>query len=786
MKKCYTLILLCLPSLLAFSQTARYWVGPSSGAGGLWSASANWSATSGGAGGATVPNGNTFDVIFDQNALVNVDLGTFALNSIRVTNSRTATLFTTSNTTITVNSSTVGAEGLKIDAGSVLRDSVDANVSFMVQTAAAARIMVDGDWHLGGNPALAATPGSTFSTNGVGRMDVNGRVFLRYKSTNAGGSAGTLFWNAGSYLYVEKDGGAIPSSTWAATATARITGNTANATTFNGTPQVLGNVEYDCPGATAAILGLSLNNNANIQGSLRIQNTNNRRLLLAFAPVATVNITVQGNLEVSGANTYAVIADGFNTYNLQVNGNFVQSGGTFSLQDNNSPTGVTRLLLRGNFNQTGGTFTTNSTLTSTTTNSFIVEMNGSSAQTVTASSGTIDNPQAQVAFRINNASGVSLNSPLSVGRMDFISGRVTTTSANLLTIDNTDNGAFVIQGASNSSFVSGPVKRKTALAALYTFPVGKGSTYRPTDILPATAAASEYTGEYFNSAFGDLTVLTPLTGVSNVEYWSAERVSGAGAQVRLSLDGTNQVPGTVAADAVVVGRYNGADWVSEKGVNGTKIVPGNSTSGVTLSQTLGAFNNFFTLAFGPSSSLPIKLTSFSAEKGQGYNVIHWTADCLSTQAIFEIERSYDGKTFTKIETIVADQVRCQMPFDIQDRTSGQSTVYYRLKVIDVDGAAYYSRIAALIYKNKGFDIVGIYPTVVSSGQLKVNVTAASNTKVEFFISNSLGQVMKKMQVNVGAGDNVVELRVNQLNTGVYQLTGYNSEGEAKTFRFVKQ
>ena len=785
MKKCYTLILLCLLSLMAFSQTSRYWVGPSSGAGGNWNNINNWSASSGGASGASVPNAGTFDVIFDQNALVNVDITSLTLNSIRVTNSRTATLFTTANTTITVNSSTVGAEGLKIDAGSVLRDSVDANVSFLVQTAASARIIVDGDWHLGGNPVLAATPGSTFSTNAVGRMDVNGRVFLRYKSTNAGGSASTLFWNAGSFLYVEKDGGAVPSSTWAATATARITGNTANATTFNGTPQVLGNVEFDCPGASVPILSLALNNNANIQGNLKIQNTNSRRLLLAFAPVATVNITVQGNLEISGVNTYAVIADGFNNYNLQLNGNFIQSAGTFSLQDNNTPTGITKLLLRGNFTQTGGTFTTNSTLTSTTTNSFIVEMNGSSAQTISASSGTIDNMQAQVALRINNPAGVTLNSPLAVGRMDFASGNINTTAANLLTINNTDNAPFVINGASNSSFVSGPVKRKTALAALYVFPVGKAGTYRYAEILPSTTAASEYTVEYFNSSFGDLSFITPLTGVSNVEYWSAQRVSGAGAQIRLSLNGT-AVPGAVAADAVVVGRYNGADWVSEKGVNGSKIVPGNSTTGVALSQTLAAFNNFFTFAYGPSSSLPIILKSFSAEKGQGYNVIHWAADCFSTQAIFEIERSFDGKTFTKIETIVADQVRCQQPFDLQDKTAGQATVYYRVKVIDVDGAAYYSRIAALIYKNKGFDIVGIYPTVITTGQLKVNVTAASNAKVEFYISNSLGQIMKKIQANVGAGDNVVELNLNQLNAGMYMLTGYNSEGEAKTFRFVKQ
>src|SRR5687767_811017 len=115
MKKCYTLILLCLLSSVAFSQTARYWVGPASGAGGNWNNINNWSASSGGASGASVPNASTFDVIFDQNALVNIDVPSFTLNSLKVTNNAIATIFTSVPRTITLNSSTVGNEGLNID-----------------------------------------------------------------------------------------------------------------------------------------------------------------------------------------------------------------------------------------------------------------------------------------------------------------------------------------------------------------------------------------------------------------------------------------------------------------------------------------------------------------------------------------------------------------------------------------------------------------------------------------------------------------------------------------------
>lgn len=789
MKKCYTIALLCLISALTASSQTRYWVGPAVGIEGNWNNTAYWSTTSGGAGGASVPNGSGFNVVFDKDASVNVDIAAISLNYIKVTNSKNVLLYTGANTDITVNSTSSVTPGLDIDAGSKLSDSVTVNsVTFRMVFAASARGEIDGDFRLGSNPATSGSSVLTANTTGsIVNVNLGGRVIF-----GSGGIAQTLttsdprniFFNAGSFMVVDRNGGVVPIAEYATTSTVRIIGNTTNITTLNGNPPVLGNFEYDSPNVTAASLSAFLTNGTVIKGNFRVLNTNNKKLNLVQSPVGagTVGVNVNGNFEVSG-NSIVTVANNTNrTINLDIDGNFIQSGGTISLQDNNSAAFPVNFMVGTNFTQTGGNFTVGSTATSTSTNLFALELNGTVNQNISVSSVSIDNSSNQVALRINNSAGATLLTPLAVGRMDFVIGKLTTAAASALTINNTSNAAFVINGVSDNSFVNGPVKRRTAAAALYAFPVGKGSVYRIIEVTPASATASEYTAEYFNTAHPSASVQTPLTGRSNAEYWTVNRNLGADAVIQLTLRGA--VPNSNASMEIVVGRYNGSAWQSERGATGSSTF-GNATSGSIFSRLQNTFGPY-TFAFGPFGALPIKITEFTAAKASGYNAVHWKADCTSTQAVFEIERSSDGQNFTKIETVVADRLRCQLPFDYQDRQPLAGTNYYRLRVVDVDQKSYYSRIVAVVNRAKGFELVGVYPTLITTGQLKVNVTSASRDKAELFITNASGQVMKRMQASLENGENIIYVDVKSLEAGVYQVSGINSDGELKTLRFIKQ
>src|SRR2546423_1820250 len=640
MKKCYTLTFLCALASLAFSQN-RYWVGPSSGAGSNWNNTTNWSATSGGAGGASVPNSTGFNVIFDKQAVVNIDLASILLNSIKVTNNKTGILFTSAGTTISVNSSAAGNEGLVIDAGSILVDSASANQDFEFNFAPGSRGEINGDWQFGGASGSGGSPFFTADQAGsVVNVNNNARIIFRYNGGGVG-TPSTCFFQNGSFILFEQDGGVTPTAFFAPNSTIRVTGNVNYATTLSGNPAAIGNLEYNCPGLVTDV-SMGMIDATIIKGYFKILNTNNHELRLQSnnaigTPIPPATATITGNVEISGNSRVAISYDE-RPYFLQVNGNFIQSAGTFSLQSWNTTTGLSSLRLKGNFMQTGGTFTANSTATNNSSSLFVLELNGTGVQHLSASSGNIDNAGNQVALKLNNPAGIILDLPLAAGRIQFVSGKLTTSNTNLLTVNNRGNNAVDVSGASNTSYVEGPVKRKTGLATAYRFPVGKGGVYHFCEIIPATTAASEYIVEYYNTGYPDLSVLLPLSGVANNEYWMISRVSGAAAAIRLFLNGT-AVPNASSTDAIVVARYNGTDWVNEKGATGSRITPGNSTSGSATSQSISSFSPI-TFGYGPSSSLPIKLRYFNAEKGNGSNILHWQVDCYSEQAVFEIERAY--------------------------------------------------------------------------------------------------------------------------------------------------
>ena len=788
MKKCYTIVLLCLFSAIAANAQQRFWVGPAGATGSNWNNTANWSTTSGGAGGASVPNGAGFDAIFDQTRSVIVDLGAITLNSLKVTNSATATLYTSIASDITVLGPAPETPGLDIDAGATLRDSITSLVIFRFLFGNNSRGEIDGTFRLGANPAIVGSPDVRLEATNAGvtaNVNSTGRIIFGHGG-GAIGNASALNFLAGSFLIMDRNGGFTPVANYDVASTIRIIGNVTATTTFSGSPAVIGNLEYESPlNVSSSTIILGFNNNAIIKGNLRMLSTNNERVVLGNSSFGggPFNLTIQGNMEVASTADVLLTSTSANREILvTVQGNLTQTGGAISLHDNATANFATTLSVRGNITQTGGTFSANSPVIDGAANHFVLELSGSSNQNLSFSSGTIDNANNQVALRINNAAGATLTAPLSVGRMDFANGKLTTTLTNLLTINNTSNAAFTINNVSDNSFVNGPVKRKTNLTTAYAFPTGKGTNYRTIEVIPSTTTASEFTAEYFGSNHPDPDVMLPLAGRSTVEYWNMTRNSGSNAAVRLTLEGS--IPGSNSSMAIVVGRYNGSQWVSERGSTGTSVA-GDANSGTVTSQVMSQFGDF-TFAYGPAGALPIKVLEFDATKASGYNNIHWRAECSSTEAVFEIERSTDGQHFEKIGTIVADQQRCLLPFDFQDRTATAGTNYYRLRIVDVDKKSFYSRIVAVINKSKGFELVGIYPTLITTGQLKINVTAANQDKAEIYVTNISGQVLKRMQVSVKQGENIYYMDVTTLPAGTYQVSAINSEGQTKTLRFIKQ
>ncbi|MBN2681523.1 MAG: hypothetical protein JXR58_03385 [Bacteroidales bacterium] len=164
----------------------------------------------------------------------------------------------------------------------------------------------------------------------------------------------------------------------------------------------------------------------------------------------------------------------------------------------------------------------NGTFLATTANSRLI-FGGSILQTYSGA-GTLNT--SNLTTQINNSSGVTLNSPLSTLSLVLTSGKLNTTSVNLISVTGTTTGN--ISGNSASSYVNGPLARNiTNGAATWVFPVGK-SGYTFFEIInPATAGTVMVQAEAFDADCGGTIINPPGYELNTGRYWQAQAIGGA-------------------------------------------------------------------------------------------------------------------------------------------------------------------------------------------------------------------------------------------------------------------
>ncbi|MEY2917720.1 MAG: hypothetical protein RIS73_1434, partial [Bacteroidota bacterium] len=198
------------------------------------------------------------------------------------------------------------------------------------------------------------------------------------------------------------------------------------------------------------------------------------------------------------------------------------------------------------------------------------------------------------------------------------------------------------------------------------------------------------------------------------------------------------------------------------------------------------FHGRVIIAVTGAGPLPIKVYYLNGAKDNNGNTLNWKAECSSTEAIFEIERSDDGRKFATINTIVASQLRCLQPFSYSDNSLIAGTTYYRIKIIDTDGRITYSSIIKLGgSQQKEMMLVGILPNPVSN-TAQLNITTIKKDNVELAVISLEGKVMYKNTVQLQAGSSNINIDVSKLSKGTYFVRGVFTDGQTNSIKFIKQ
>lgn len=186
----------------------------------------------------------------------------------------------------------------------------------------------------------------------------------------------------------------------------------------------------------------------------------------------------------------------------------------------------------------------------------------------------------------------------------------------------------------------------------------------------------------------------------------------------------------------------------------------------------------FAVASAGQFPLTIKLLDISAVNAGPRNRVNWKSQTESKSDAYELERSTDGKAFSRIATIVANGNAST--YSHWDESPVKGTNYYRVKMTEANGKYAYSKVvSAVVAGNNNFSIEAFPNPVKNTVSINVNGTVAGKGNVT--VSDITGRVIAISNVE----NNMADINMSSLANGVY-LINYTDDVRNETIKVNKQ
>ena len=160
--------------------------------------------------------------------------------------------------------------------------------------------------------------------------------------------------------------------------------------------------------------------------------------------------------------------------------------------------------------------------------------------------------------------------------------------------------------------------------------------------------------------------------------------------------------------------------------------------------------------------------------------LQWKTARETNTTGFEIERSADGKKFSKIgfsPSAVKDQSgQFGHEYSFMDNAPFGTLNFYRIKELDRDGKHTYSVIRSVNFA--AHTSVNIYPNPVRNGM--VNIAGLTGNE-SINIYNITGQHIRTTKAN----NPLLQLDINDLTEGIYEIKIMQQDGQASSYKIIK-
>lgn len=190
------------------------------------------------------------------------------------------------------------------------------------------------------------------------------------------------------------------------------------------------------------------------------------------------------------------------------------------------------------------------------------------------------------------------------------------------------------------------------------------------------------------------------------------------------------------------------------------------------------FSNVVYEALPNNNPLPLNLISFEAEKFETQDAkLTWTTANEENTSNFEIQRSFDKKTWTNVGNVGAAGYSIDirnysfMDYRVYNGRDSRLPVYYRLNMVDLDGRQRYSPIESVIFGNTtvASNSFYVYPNPATDGvQVEWDADNIDQpTSLEFY--DVTGKLIFVKKVSTNAVREYVDFSQTAIHSGVYLL-----------------
>jgi hypothetical protein len=180
----------------------------------------------------------------------------------------------------------------------------------------------------------------------------------------------------------------------------------------------------------------------------------------------------------------------------------------------------------------------------------------------------------------------------------------------------------------------------------------------------------------------------------------------------------------------------------------------------------GAYYFIDDVVVQPLTTLPVELISFSGMNVSEGNLLEWqTASEFNTDH-FVVERSDDGTAFAAIgEVIAAGFSGSSTSYSFVDERPFPDAGYYRLRIVDRDGAEEYSHV---ILVSGSLSAATFQAMVIPEAhEIRFYCYSPENTELEYLVFNSQGILQEEKRRQPFSGGITLNVNTRRLSAGTY-------------------